>query len=237
MGNKLDLLFPGFPGKSSFGFLGWSSAVLIKSQGKNILFDTGNIGMRRMLLAKLAEHGVSPQDIDYVILSHLHFDHSINIPLFTKAVFLFSKRELEYDDGLKPEGIEKYLSDPSRSMLLDEEKEIFEDISFINTPGHSPGCISLIVKTDEDSYVLAADAVKNITELKQEKPDMTMNMSQSVVSIQKIKKAGALIIPGHDHILQVEENGNIRRLKNLEVVIELPAGIKGGVDERYVLSV
>jgi glyoxylase-like metal-dependent hydrolase (beta-lactamase superfamily II) len=64
--------------------------LLVREPGRTILFETG-IGAffepamrarygvvedRHVLLASLAAHGVGPDDVDVVVLSHLHFDHA-----------------------------------------------------------------------------------------------------------------------------------------------------------------
>ena len=65
-------------------------ALLVRDAGRNILFETGigaffspkmkdRFGIveeRHVLLESLAEHGVQPDDVDIIVLSHLHFDHA-----------------------------------------------------------------------------------------------------------------------------------------------------------------
>ena len=64
------------------------NCVLIQTPRGNVLVDTGNGGKRRalmrqrfghrrsLLLGEIGAAGLSPNDIDYVILTHLHFDHA-----------------------------------------------------------------------------------------------------------------------------------------------------------------
>lgn len=52
------------------------SCYLVETQGKKVLFDTGN-GTERggMLLKRLDDIGVSPEDIDLLVITHFHGDH------------------------------------------------------------------------------------------------------------------------------------------------------------------
>lgn len=74
---SIDLLLPGFPGRSNRGYLGWCSIVLIRGN-KKILFDTGSFGVRDLLLEKLGEAKCGPEDVNMVIISHCHWDHMVN---------------------------------------------------------------------------------------------------------------------------------------------------------------
>ena len=50
-------------------------AFLVKTQGKNILFDAANGAPDSRLMSVLESHGVAPEDIDYIFLTHMHGDH------------------------------------------------------------------------------------------------------------------------------------------------------------------
>lgn len=53
---------------------GWGFSCLIEVDGKNILFDVGWDG--GMLLDNMHALGVNPQEIDVIVLSHQHWDHT-----------------------------------------------------------------------------------------------------------------------------------------------------------------
>lgn len=96
-----EVILPGIPAYSSRGFLGWCNVSLLTfafSHGTKIyaLFDTGNIGDRAQLVNALKKKGISAETIDYVFLSHLHYDHSLNMELFKNAKYFVSKEEVEY---------------------------------------------------------------------------------------------------------------------------------------------
>jgi len=58
----------------------WGFSCVIKGTEKTILFDTGGDGT--ILLANMEELGISPKEIDLVVLSHIHGDHVGGLPGF-----------------------------------------------------------------------------------------------------------------------------------------------------------
>ncbi|MEN3384133.1 MAG: hypothetical protein V7608_4177, partial [Hyphomicrobiales bacterium] len=94
---SIDILVQGFPGKTvCHGGLGWSTVALVRGEGKVILIDSGNFGMRRLISERLSAHGLTPADVTDVILTHAHYDHSINWPMFTSSRVLIGKQELDW---------------------------------------------------------------------------------------------------------------------------------------------
>ncbi len=52
----------------------WGFSCFIEGANKNILFDTGSKG--RVLLANMKQLGIAPQDVELLIISHNHWDHT-----------------------------------------------------------------------------------------------------------------------------------------------------------------
>lgn len=71
-GWRLDVVFNNLPGRSDFR-TGWGNATLIRGRRTRLLFDTGCDG--GILLHNLKKLGVSPAEIQVVVLSHNHWDH------------------------------------------------------------------------------------------------------------------------------------------------------------------
>lgn len=77
-------------------------AFLVRKDNKLALFDTGNgIAKGGMLLARLDSVGFGPENIDYVILTHMHGDHiggmlSGDSVVFTRAQVYIPQVEYEY---------------------------------------------------------------------------------------------------------------------------------------------
>lgn len=62
----------------------WGFSALIKYKGKNILFDTG--GNSEILETNMKAMGSNPKYIDYVVISHSHWDHVDGLPSVLPAL-------------------------------------------------------------------------------------------------------------------------------------------------------
>ena len=59
-GFSIDILVQGFPGKTvCHGGLGWSTVALVRGQGRVVLIDAGNFGMRRLIAQRLSKRTAS----------------------------------------------------------------------------------------------------------------------------------------------------------------------------------
>jgi N-acyl homoserine lactone hydrolase len=152
--------------------------------GKNLLIDTG---MNRLhitdpkatwrgtpmadvlvpemdpdddLSVRLAELDVRPADIDYVVNTHLHFDHAGNNDLFERATFFVQREHYEFATG-HPSFPNQYWNLPNlRYELLDGELELFPGIEVLLTPGHAPAHESVMVRLPESGpMVVCGDAI------------------------------------------------------------------------------
>lgn len=125
-------------------------------------------------LFKLTEAGFAPETIDTVVCTHLHVDHVgwntrlVNgrwVPTFPNAKYLFGKTEydfwsnqevskeqqLVFADSVKP------VVDAGQAELIANEHQISEEISTFPTPGHSPGHLSIRIRSDGEEAVLLGD--------------------------------------------------------------------------------
>ena len=92
---RIDILAQGFPGKSAcHGGLGWSTIALLRSEKHKILIDVGAFNIRKILERQLRAHDLAPDDITDVVLTHAHYDHSINFTLFPRATVWIGKEEI-----------------------------------------------------------------------------------------------------------------------------------------------
>jgi len=229
---KLDILISGFPGVSDRGFMGWSSVCLIGPEPK-ILFDTGSYGYRKILAQKLNERGYTFDDIDYLILSHSHYDHSINWRLFKKAEIIMHQKEYQYarecgdgyylmDGDTLCDGLDK----SGRLRLIKEkEVEVFPDILLLHTPGHTPGSISLLIKREEKTIALTSDAIKNFQEARDRKAALTLDPISSTLSITQLIERSNVLVPGHDNFIYITENKEVKRPHKAQVKFEFPEGL------------
>lgn len=185
-------------------FLGMSNVTLIECAAGWLLFDTGGYIARLGLIKALKARGLSPKDIKYVFLSHLHFDHSHNIDLFAHARIFLSRAEWDYaenphaDDLLMPWGIRELLS-KTDLVLLEGEGELFDFVHYFPAPGHTPGCYALRLETaDRGTVIIAGDAIKYAKEAILRACDMAFDtLEAGTRSIERILSEGDRIVPGH----------------------------------------
>lgn len=198
----INIVLKGSTVRTSLGSLGACGVYLISSNSYKILFDTGHNGRRQLLTKALESLGVTPNNIDFVVLSHLHWDHALNIPLFNNSKIVIDHSELTTENTSDYARV-GFLSDFITKMdvaYADESYKIDEDITVLKTPGHTPGHIALTVKNNDDLYVLSGDALPNARAYTRGRPDLIFHSSElAAQSILKIKRLSPKIIyPGHD---------------------------------------
>lgn len=202
----------GVPIKSSRGFIGWSTVSVISRKDQTILFDTGSYGSRGILLNRLVEIGVNVEDINIVFLSHLHYDHSVNVELFKRADICVSKKELEYffsgryisvGDNLIPTQIINSVRGKIRAV--EDGEEIAEGVKVVELPGHTPGTAGLLV----DNVIFAGDAVKNAWEFiwKKEPSPVFSDPQEAIANYDVVKNLASIVVPGHDTPFKITSKG------------------------------
>ena len=127
-------------------------------------------------LANLAAAGFAPEDIDYVLCTHLHADHVgwntrlLNgrwVPTFPNARYLFAREEWEhwrvaefratyttdpyYEDSLLP------VMESGQADLVGMDYAFDDNVWIEPWPGHTPGHICVLVGSPQASVVLSGD--------------------------------------------------------------------------------
>jgi glyoxylase-like metal-dependent hydrolase (beta-lactamase superfamily II) len=224
-GWTVTLLVQGYPGKAlENGGLGWSSVALARGpEGRVAVFDTGGSGLRRTLVQRLRDAGVAPADVTDLLLSHLHYDHCENWPLFRNATIHVRAAELDWalalpeDDLLVPVHVVHALAATGRVAAFDADAAPLPGIAACDTPGHSPHHVSFVLQGGPETVIFAADAAKNLAELVSGDADMTVDAAASRASIARLAaiwaaEPRALFIAGHDLPLRRDADGTIHRV-------------------------
>ncbi len=153
-------------------------AYLIEHPKGRVLVDTGEsyelrdecavMEEEETILPQLARLGCTPDDIDYVVISHMHLDHAGYMSSFPNAVFLVRKEELRaawwpepYEHGYSLPTYEKTRDFKYIQLDPDEDYDVFMDgsIILIDTSGHSRGHQSVVLDLpNTGKVVLAIDA-------------------------------------------------------------------------------
>lgn len=170
---------------------------LIQYNGKKILIDTGD-NVPGPFEENLLAAGAKPEEIDYVLFTHLHFDHihrnakMVNGKLeatFPKARYLMGRKEFNYwkeiyenPDARKNEPVAKYMLEPYllhiKSIadmglvdLIDDDFNLDGVIRVIPAPGHSPGQYVIVIESQGDSAWISADILHHPVQLRN--PDLS----------------------------------------------------------------
>jgi glyoxylase-like metal-dependent hydrolase (beta-lactamase superfamily II) len=133
------------------------------------IYGVDNAGKdgRTKLEDALADLGHHPEDIKWVINTHLHFDHAGGNTTpeglaFPRAQYVVQRRELEFARHTNERTAGSYLAhnfDRVPFKLIDGETEILTGIRAIPTPGHVPYHQSLLVESGGEKACFIADLV------------------------------------------------------------------------------
>lgn len=202
----------------------WS--FLLQGEGHTVIVDTGldedevveppgfseQTGLSVTTLAEALEAaGVRPEDVDTVILTHLHDDHCGNNALFPKARFIVSKTELEFCRHPHPldHRYDEYFIEGVQFETVDFEGkedgvEPLPGIRLLPSPGHTPGTMTVVVETkpapavitgfccNAENFPAAGPAVC---------PGVHCDAYAAYDNIQKVKAMadkGAVVLPMHE---------------------------------------
>jgi glyoxylase-like metal-dependent hydrolase (beta-lactamase superfamily II) len=124
-------------------------SFLVRTGSHVLLVDLG-LGPGGRLLDNLAEHGVTPPDVDTVVFTHLHRDHVGWTGAFPRARYLVDQREWDYwcahPGGVGPDP-ERVLTPMARSVGF--LHDLPAGVEAVPTPGHTPGHTSLLITDAE----------------------------------------------------------------------------------------
>jgi N-acyl homoserine lactone hydrolase len=227
---NLEVVIQGFPGKSEdHGGLGWSTVPLLTGHGEAILIDTGSYSYRVPLLERLDRLGLGPEDITSVVLTHCHWDHVCNYPLFAKAKIFVPNDDLEWAAS-QPVGtwhipefhVDKLYSD-RRAVRIREGDEFLPGLRAVATPGHTPGHLGYVARGRRGDLIFAGDAAKNQAELMTGRVDMTLDAAASRASIRRLRELAAkdrpnIVVCGHDRLLGLDGD-EVLRLSELRASV------------------
>ena len=147
------------------------ACFLLRADGRTVLVDTGN-GPEApgKLLDELAATGVRPDEVDIVVFTHLHGDHTgFNLErgsgalTFPKARYLVPREDWDHYRGQQPPP-RSFTRDvaPLESLgaldLVDGDHAISPSLVTLHTPGHTPGHMTVVVASQGQHAYVVGDA-------------------------------------------------------------------------------
>lgn len=200
----IDRILPGMGIRSNVGVLGSCAVTMIVDDGKRVIVDVGHFGNREAMLTSLKSRGLTPSDFDIVLLTHMHWDHSLNIDLFPRARVIVDKEELERGNLTGTEDVHaqqfRKLIQSMTCEKIGDGYQITSHVKVISTPGHTVGHLSVICEDVKGRTVITGDAVPNLRAYRRGVPDLIFHdLEKAKSSVQKIKDLhSSMLIPGHD---------------------------------------
>jgi glyoxylase-like metal-dependent hydrolase (beta-lactamase superfamily II) len=200
------LLIEGLPYKTKNGGFGYSSISLIKDGKDVILFDVGHYAVRVDILKFIKKY-----KINKVFLSHLHYDHCLNIDLFlNKGIDIYLNiKEWDYLKNIQSNDIYTFrffdkIVQKREIILFNENFKITKNVSVFETIGHTAGHSSLSFVKNKKKYIIAGDAIKTYKDFKNfKKADVPpYNYKRFIETKKYIIDNFDIIVPGHAGIIK-----------------------------------
>ena len=136
-------------------------------------------------LADLARAGVHPEQVDYVLCTHLHWDHvgwntrladGRWVPTFPNARYVIARREYQHWDALHARGDRSIhvlgfedsvqpLVRAERAVLVDDDHEIEDGVRLEPCPGHTPGNVVIQLRSGSARGVFSGDVLHSPLQL------------------------------------------------------------------------
>jgi hypothetical protein len=141
----------------------------------------GLLEMPKSPIERLAEVGLRAEDIDYVTFDHLHaqdlrpmlgttepvpgFSEMAYPPMYSNAVWLLQRRELEMFSSMHPIARPWFVLDALKTVrteqlcVVDGDFELGEGVAFLFTPGHTAGNQSLVISSPGGVFTVSENGV------------------------------------------------------------------------------
>lgn len=155
--------------------------------------------------------GIKLTDVEYVLLTHLHWDHAGNCDLFPEARVLVQEAEARYalapgrffrKSFLAPLSGYEY---PPPYLLpnldfITGERIIRPGVSVVPVPGHTPGSMAVLVDTGQGRYCIAGDAVMSYENFDDDiPPGFHVDVDESMAAMDLLRQRADRVLPSHDY--------------------------------------
>lgn len=197
---------------------------IVRNEHRTILIDTGfspraSAERGRPLdydpIEGLKKMGIDPDEIDDIVITHLHYDHAGNIDRFGKAKFHIQDGEVAFATGRcmcdvynrLPYDVEDVVSMvrhtyADRVIFHDGDDDLLPGITLHAFPGHTAMVQAVRVMTPRGPVLLASDTTHYFANILNMKPFVvTADATATLDSYHKVLKLANgvdRLIPGHD---------------------------------------
>jgi glyoxylase-like metal-dependent hydrolase (beta-lactamase superfamily II) len=218
-------------------------SLVVETPTRRIVVDTGlgnNKEGRKVptwnkregpFLQTMRDAGFPPESIDTVLCTHLHVDHvgwnttlvdGQWVPTFANARYVFGRGEYEHwrDHSDEPDkaAVFKDSVQPvvaaGKTDLVASDARLCDEITLIPTSGHSPGHMSIHIRSDGEEALLAGDVAHHPCQMAHLDWSSTADSDpvQSVVTrrelFSRFADSPALVIGGHFNAGRIRRDGD-----------------------------
>ncbi|HUZ00136.1 MAG TPA: N-acyl homoserine lactonase family protein [Thermomicrobiaceae bacterium] len=162
--------------------------------------------------------GIDVGAVRHVVLTHLHYDHAGNVPLFPAATFVLQQDEMAFWTGrhagrplfrgiVEPEDVAALVSRnfDGRVRFVDGDAEVIPGITVHRVGGHAHGLQAIRVATAGAPVILASDATHFYANLEEDRPFSFVNdLPASYDAFDRLRELAGpsgVIVPGHDPLV------------------------------------
>jgi glyoxylase-like metal-dependent hydrolase (beta-lactamase superfamily II) len=204
------------------------NCFLIVADGRTLLVDTG-LGPESNgeLMSELRTAGVAPDQIDAVLFTHLHGDHTgWNIDratgnaTFARARYLVPRGD--WDHYRAQDEAHSFTRDlaPLEALgcleLVDGAHAVSASLATVSTPGHTPGHLSLAIESGGERAFILGDVVLSLIDADQPEwpnsfdTDHDVARTTRLTTIERLERSGELVgaahmpVPGLGRFVRVE---------------------------------
>jgi glyoxylase-like metal-dependent hydrolase (beta-lactamase superfamily II) len=217
---RIDVLLEGFSLGTDAGLPALCAVLLIEGpdaagRPTRILVDPAHVGRRTFLWEALERRGLSPGDIDLVVLTHAHWDHVQNIDVFEHAPLLLHPLERRYCQNPHPNdwATPAWTGDILERMdirEISEGDELIPGVGVIELTGHTAGSIGITVASSDGVSLLTGDALHYASvALSRHNPLVFWDSRQAEASIDRALSLADVIYPGHDQAFRLDSAGAV----------------------------
>jgi N-acyl homoserine lactone hydrolase len=180
------------------------SCYLVKHGDDYMIWDTGfgpgagAVAPKASLMDLLAQLKVKPDQVKFVGISHSHGDHIGQVGSFPQATLLIGKGDWDVLTGPSPPARELFthwISGGGKVEPVLRDQDVFGDgtVAMLNTPGHTPGHHSLLVRLRQTGNVLLSGDLAHFHENYEMNgvPTFNTDRAQTLASLDRFKKIAA----------------------------------------------
>ena len=230
-----DWLMPRYIDPKTIEIILCIQSYIIKTSHHTILVDTcvGNHKSRPArpswhmqnapFIEELANVGVHPEEVDFVLCTHLHVDHvgwntklvdGRWVPTFPNAKYIFSRNEYElwesrhengaavpvplvYEDSVLP------IVEAGQAIIVEDTHQIDDGMWLEPAPGHTPGHVMLNLKSREEAALMSGDAIHHPIQLIRPEwssracEDPHMSAVSRTKMLERVADTNTLLCPAH----------------------------------------